>query len=78
MAINYHNAFKEVINTLAEIIKNETKLPVHFDSNYKNRGTQYFNIKPVQNSVVSRFQAEQHGNMKLKFAIIYAKGITEN
>ena len=55
MAINYHNAFKEVINTLAEIIKNETKLPVHFDSNYKNRGTQYFNIKPVQNSVVSRF-----------------------
>ena len=55
MAINYHNAFKEVINTLAEIIKNETNLPVHFDANYQNRATQYFNIKPISNSVQSRF-----------------------
>lgn len=55
MAINYQNAFKEILDTLKEIIYNETKLPVRFDKGYKTKGNQYFNIQPVGSDVLSRF-----------------------
>tara|TARA_Y100000004_G_C8779294_1_gene354253 strand:- start:167 stop:679 length:513 start_codon:yes stop_codon:yes gene_type:complete len=55
LAINYKNAFKKILDTLREILYNETKLKVHFDKGYHNRDTMYFNIMPNTSSVVSRF-----------------------
>ena len=55
MAINYQNAFKEILNTLKEILYNETKLPIHFDKGYKGRANQYFNITPTSANIISRF-----------------------
>jgi len=69
MAITYSNAFKEVINTLAEIIRNETKIPVHFDPEYSERATQYFNITPISNTVISRFSggSTREYNVEIKY-----------
>ena len=55
MAINYQNAFKEILDTLKEILTNETKLTVYFDKGFKNRNTQYFNIQPINANILSRF-----------------------
>ena len=55
MAINYNNAFKEVLDALKEILHNETKMRVYFDKDYEARATQYFNLTPVSSNVVSRF-----------------------
>ena len=55
MAINYQNAFKEILDTLREILYNETKLKVYFDKGWKSRATQYFNIVPETSNVLSRF-----------------------
>jgi len=55
MAINYQNAFKEILNALKEIIYNETKLPIHFDKDYQARSNQYFNLKPTSANIISRF-----------------------
>lgn len=74
MAINYHNAFKEVMNTVAEIIRNETKLPVHFDPNYQNKATQYFNIKPIASNVASRFSGGSTREYEIEIRYYLRKG----
>ena len=74
MAINYSNAFKEILNTLAEIIKNETSLQVHFDTTYKGRNTQYFNILPISNSVVSRFSGGSTREYNVEIRYYLKKG----
>ena len=74
MGINYHNAFKEVMNTVAEIIRNETKLPVHFDPNFESKATQYFNIKPISSSVISRFSGGQTREYEIEIRYYLRKG----
>mgnify|MGYP001366761143 CR=1 FL=1 len=55
MAITFSNAFKEILNTLKEIIHNELKIPIHFDKDFEDRHNQYINILPLGFDVVSRF-----------------------
>lgn len=74
MAINYSNAFKEVINTVSEIIKNETKLPVYFDADYKNRATQYFNIQPISSVTQSRFSGGSTREYEVEIKYYLHKG----
>tara|TARA_B100001939_G_C16833160_1_gene569625 strand:- start:247 stop:759 length:513 start_codon:yes stop_codon:yes gene_type:complete len=74
MAINYQNAFKEVINTLAEIITNETKLPCYFDTEFENRNAQYFNLKPIQTSSVSRFSGGATREYEIEIRYYLKKG----
>lgn len=55
MAINYSNAFKEILDALKEILYNETKLRVYYDKEYQARQSQYFNLTPVSSNVLTRF-----------------------
>ena len=55
MAITFSNAYKEILNTLKEIIHNELKIPVHFDLSFQDRHNQYVNIEPLGFDLVSRF-----------------------
>lgn len=74
MAINYQNAFKEVMNTLAEIITTETKMPCYFDPDFKNRATQYFNIKPIDSSQVSMFSGGSTRQYSIEIRYYLYKG----
>jgi hypothetical protein len=69
MAINYSNAFKEILDALKEILYNETKLKVHHDKDYEARASQYFNITPVSSNVVSRFSggSTREYNVDIRF-----------
>jgi len=74
MAINYSNAFKEILGALKEILYNETKLSVHFDRKYKSRATQYFNISPISSTVTSRFSGGSTREYNAEISYYLQKG----
>ena len=74
MAINYTNAFKEILDALKEILYNETKLSVYFDKDYQTRATQYFNLKPASSNVVTRFSGGSTREYNVEIRYYLRKG----
>jgi len=54
MAIQFTNAFREILDTLKEILTNEFKISVHFDKDFEAQASQYFNLSPEVVSTVAR------------------------
>jgi hypothetical protein len=77
MAITYTNAFKEILNTLKEILYNELKIPVHYDKDYQARASQYLNIKPISSDVISRFSGSSTREYEAEIRYYLQKGNPE-
>tara|TARA_R100000808_G_scaffold2941_3_gene10969 strand:- start:4313 stop:4759 length:447 start_codon:yes stop_codon:yes gene_type:complete len=51
--ITYVNTFKtNILDPLDSLLANEFNIPIHYDSDFEIRGTQFFNITPISDELI--------------------------
>ena len=77
MAITFTNKFKLIMDTIKEILTDETNLPVYTDPDFKTRATQFFNLTPITSNSLNRYNIGENREYAIQIRYYLKKGAYE-